>query len=73
MILTKLIIKLVDNISSINKYVIKLKKGKQIFNQLFYSLRLAEPKTLKIYIKTNLKTGFILFFKFLTSIFIYFN
>lgn len=41
------------------KYVIKLKKDKQLFYRLIYSLKLIELKKLKIYIKTYMKIVFI--------------
>lgn len=42
--------------TNINKYAIELKEDKQQLYGPIYSL---EAKTLKIYIKTYLKTGFI--------------
>ena len=57
----------------INNYIIKLKKGKQLFFNPIYSLRLVELKILKIYIKTNLTNIFIQLFKFLVKVFIFFN
>ena len=43
----------------INKYAIKLKKGKQPLFGPIYSLGPVELKLLKIYIKINLANGFI--------------
>lgn len=43
----------------INKHAIKLIEVKQYLYKPLYALSLAEFKTLKIYIKTYLKTGFI--------------
>lgn len=43
----------------INKYAIELVEGKQSPYGPIYSLGLVELETLKVYIKTNLKTGFI--------------
>ena len=45
--------------TGINKHVIALEKGKQLPYEPIYSLRPVELETLKTYIKTNLKTGFI--------------
>lgn len=42
-----------------NQYAIELKRDKQLFYRLIYSLWLIEPKILKIFIKIHLKTGFI--------------
>lgn len=42
-----------------NKYAIKLKRDKQQFYGFIYSLGLVKVKTLKNYIKTHLKIGFI--------------
>ena len=42
-----------------NKYAIKLKNGKQPSYRPIYSLEPMELETLKTYIKTHLKTGFI--------------
>ena len=44
---------------SINKCAIKLQDGKQSLYEPIYSLRPVELETLKIYIETHLKTGFI--------------
>lgn len=54
MFLFDLAIELSENID-INRYAFKLEEGKQ----LIYSLGLVELETLKIYIKTYLKIGFI--------------
>ena len=43
----------------LNKHIITLKKDKQLLFGLIHSLGLVELETLKIYIKTNLATGFI--------------
>lgn len=48
----------------INEYAIKLVKDKPLLYSLIYTLSPIELKTLKMYIKTNLKTAFIYFFKF---------
>ena len=45
--------------TGINKYAIKLKKGKQQLFGPIYSLGPVELKTLKIYIKIDLANGFI--------------
>ena len=45
--------------TSINEYAIELVKGKQSPYGSIYSLRPVELKTLKTYIETYLKTGFI--------------
>lgn len=45
---------------SINAYIIKLVEVKQPSYGFIYALTLVKPKTLKIYIKIYLKTGFIL-------------
>ena len=50
--------------TSINKYAIEREEGKQPPYRSIYSLRLVELKTLKTYIKTHVKTGFIWPFKF---------
>ena len=50
--------------TDLNKHAIELKGGKQLFYRPIYSLRLVELETLKIYIKTYLKTGFIWSSKF---------
>lgn len=43
----------------VNDYTIKLKVSKQLIYKTFYSLKLIEIKTLKIYIKINLDNSFI--------------
>lgn len=45
--------------SGINDHFIDLKKGKQSLYGLIYSLELVELKFQKIYLKTNLASGFI--------------
>ena len=65
--LTKNIAKLPKYIG-INNYITKLKKGKQLFFGLIYSLRLVKLKMLKIYIEINLVNGFIQSFKSITVI-----
>lgn len=67
-----LIIMLSKNID-INKHIIKLIESKQLPYKSIYSLSLIEFKTLKIYIKTHLKTGFIYSSKFPIDTFILFN
>ena len=54
---------LLENTGS-NEHNIKLQKGKQPPYRPIYSLGLVELETLKIYIETYLKTGFIQPFKF---------
>ena len=46
-----------------NEHANKLEKGKQPFYKLIYSLGPMELETLKIYIETYLKTGFIQSFR----------
>ena len=70
--LTKNIIKLSDY-TEINNHAIKLKKDKQLFFDLIYSLKLMKLEILKTYIKTNLANYFIQLSKFLTKAFILFN
>lgn len=53
-----LAIELIKNIN-INKYAIWLIKRKQALYRSIYTLSLIELKTLKAYIKTYLKIGFI--------------
>ena len=50
--------KLPEN-TSINTHAIKLEKGKKPLYRPIYSLELVKLKTLKTYIETHLKTGFI--------------
>lgn len=45
--------------TNFNEYIIKLEGDKQSFHELIYSLELIELKKLKVYIKTNPKTGLI--------------
>ena len=45
--------------SKIIDYAIELKKDKQLFFKLIYSLKLVKLKILKTYIKTNLANNFI--------------
>ena len=56
-----------------NDYTIKLKKDKQLFFKLIYSLKPIELEILKIYIKINLINNFIQLFQFFTRIFILFD
>ncbi len=53
-----LIIKLPEN-TEMHEHIIELIDGKQPPYELIYALSLIELKTLKTYIKTHLKTGFI--------------
>ena len=53
-----LAMKLTKN-TGINKHAIELVNGKQLPYRPIYSLGLVELETLKIYIETHLKTGFI--------------
>ena len=57
----------------INKYIIEMKKGKQLLFRSIYRLRPVELKTLKTYIKNNLANGFICFFKSSIKALILFN
>lgn len=59
--------------TSINKYAIELIEGKWLLYGLIYAFNLVELKTLKAYIITLLKTGFIWSFKSPTDISILFN
>ena len=59
--------------SGININAIELENGKQTPYRLIYSVGLVELDTLKTYIKTHLKIGFIWFFKSLASTPILFN
>lgn len=45
--------------TKLNKYAIMLEDGKQLSYRPIYSLDLIKLKTLKIYIETDLKNGFI--------------
>lgn len=53
--------------TKINDYPIDLEEGKQPLYGPIYNLRLIELKTLKTYIKNNLKNRFIRLLKFLTG------
>ena len=57
----------------INNYIIKLKKNKQLYFGLIYSLESVKLEMLKTYIKINLANSFICFFKFPAKISIFFN
>ncbi len=59
--------------TNMNEYVIKLVEGKQPPYGPIYSLGQVELETLKTYIETHLKTGFIQPFKFPASISIFFD
>ena len=59
--------------TGINKHAIKLHDAKQPPYRQIYILALVELETLKIYIKTYLKTGFISSSKSLVSAFILFD
>lgn len=50
--------KLPEN-TGINKYIIKLIKDKQLLYGIIYAFSIVELVTLKTYIETYLKTGFI--------------
>lgn len=54
---------LFNNIN-INKYIIKLVKGKQLLYGLIYTFSPVQLETLKTYIQIYLKTMFIWLFKF---------
>lgn len=45
--------------TNINDHAINLEDDKQLYYKPIYSLGLIKPETLKIYIKANLKNGFI--------------
>lgn len=45
--------------TNLNEYYIKMESDEQPSYKPIYNLRLVELKTLKAYIKTHLKTGFI--------------
>ena len=45
--------------TELNEHVINVEDGKQLSYRLIYSLGLVELETLKTYIETHLKTGFI--------------
>ena len=59
--------------TKLNEYAINLENGKQPLYKPIYSLGLVELETLKIYIKTHLKIGFIWPSKFLISTLIFFD
>ncbi len=59
--------------TGINEYTIELVKGSQIPYGPIYILRLVELETLKTYIETHLKTGFIWPFKSSVDVFIFFD
>ena len=59
--------------TSINKYAIQLEEDKQPLYKPIYSLKPVELETLKTYIKTHFKTGFIRPFKFFISAFMLFD
>lgn len=56
-----------------NKYAIKLEGNKQLSYRPISRFGPIELETLKVYIKTYLKTGFISFFKFLANALILFD
>ena len=66
------IVELSEN-TRINEYAIKLEKGRQLFFEFIYSLRLIKLETLKTYIKTNLANNFIQSFKSPTETLILFD
>ena len=53
--------------TNLNEHAIELEGDKQLPYSPIYSLSLVQLETLKAYIKTLLKTGFIRFSKFLAS------
>ena len=57
----------------IKDYIIKLKKDKQPFFELIYSLKPVKLEILKIYIEIHFVNSFIRLFKFLIKIFVFFN
>lgn len=59
--------------TNLKNYAIELKNNKQLFYTLIYSLGPIKLETLKIYIKTHLKTGFIWPSKSPAGIFIIFD
>ena len=59
--------------TGMNKHTIDLINGKQLLYKPIYIFSLVELATLKIYIKTHLKTGFIRPFKSSASALILFN
>lgn len=56
-------IKMLLERTDINKYAIKLAKGKKSLYELMYSLGQVKVDILKIYMKINLANNFIQFFK----------
>lgn len=56
-----------------NKYIMKLEKGKQLSYGPIYSLKPEKIEILKTNIKTNLKNEFIKSFKSFIDVFIFFN
>ena len=67
-----MVIELPKNTST-NKHAIELQDGKQLLYEPIYSLGPIKLETLKTYIKTYLKTGFIQPFKSLANALILFN
>ena len=63
---------LYENIG-MNKHAIKLVEDKQLPYRPIYNLNPIKLKTLKTYIETHLKTGFICSFKFPVGALIFFN
>lgn len=58
MFLKKIVIE-VPKLLGIKKNAIKIKIDKKLFYRLIYSLKLVQLKTLKAYIKINLRNSFI--------------
>lgn len=69
--LLKFIVKFLKN--SNNDKTIEIEKGKQLFYNLIYSLKLIKLKILNTYIETNLTNSFIQLFKSLVYAPILFN
>ena len=59
--------------TELNEHAINLENGKQPPYRPIYSLGLVKLETLKTYIKTHLKTGFIRHSKSPTDVFIFFS
>ena len=59
--------------TDLNKYAIKLINGKEPPYKPIYAFSLVELETLKAYIKTHLKTGFIQTFKSFANAVIFFD
>ena len=59
--------------TKLNEHAINLEDGKQPPYKLIYNLGLVKLKTLKIYIETHLKTGFIWSSKSLASTLIFYD